>query len=441
MNKGKSVSFMLLLGVMLITVSGVFFKGVEYEMPMDDKVSGEVTSLSGPPVEVRNAELHIAAAMHEEEFEVLKKKHQAYADTRPQHVYTLERLEPSTASIELRERARTGLVPDVLLLQNTALIEFAARGYLVRTENQTIIDDRPEPVSTAVDAQVQWNGSSWGIPMDIDPYVLVYRSDIVVGSNERDTPATYGEWASVLVERRERVEQPEGGEWILLTKQDPAMLAAIGVPILRQVRSAVEVDAEADAELLADLQEQQLISGDSLPVRLVSESHEQVLEQIVDGEALLAVVPLSALQRMNGHAGLHVHVLPESQDGWSGTWQPGRSFAVASKTAYEREAFEWIQEINDASFQLSVMEQGGGVPVASSASALYNSVSPVSPSIISAAMKQLEPYHSSPSFHQQLTAVIRELELLHGSENTELDALADAVEAIQRSFTLSESET
>lgn len=435
MFKGKSVWFTLLIGVMLVTVSGVFFKGTESSRPLDNPAGGGVPSLSGPPVETRSAELHIVAAMKEDEFKQLEMKHAAHADSRPHHVYTLERIEPSTAAIEIRDRARTGMVPDIMLLPNTAITEFAATGYLAKAEDSMLGQFESSHITTAIAAQVRWNGSAWGIPVDIDPYVLVYHADSNLGSGEWPVAATYAEVAAWLKERHAGTIQAEAVEWVF-TKQDASLFAAIGAEAFRQ--EGMPTDMPSGSELPEELQAEGIWKqgdGGSISLRLTADSYEAVLEQIAEGRALLAPVPLSALQQFAGASLLKAAVLPESRDGWSGSWQPGRSFAVSSKTMYQREAFEWIQAINDASFQLDVMRQGGGIPVSSSVSSLYSIVSQVSPSLLSAALNRMEAYSSAPSYYEQLIAVIRELELLHESGNIDRSGLSEAIEAIQRSFT------
>ncbi|GIQ67981.1 hypothetical protein DUZ99_05210 [Xylanibacillus composti] len=427
MYKGKSVWFTLLIGMILITVSGVFFKGTEYSRPQDGPAGSGPPSISGPPAETRSAALHIAVAMQEAEFEALQKKHAAYAESRPHHTYTLERLEPSAASMEIRERTRTGDIPDIVLLPNTAIIEFAATGYLAKVKEQSPGDGDSSHVSRAVDAQVEWNGIAWGMPVDIDPYLFVYRAD----EGEWPEGAAYADVAEWLEARRASHDSPAGGEWLLL-RRDPMLLTALGTQLFQLSRPADSLQEEAEAW------EWKLGGGQSLPVRLTAAPYASVLSQVADGQAMVAAAPLSALHQFDGSASLRAAVLPQSEDGWSGAWQPGRSFAVSSKSEYEREAFEWVNAVNDASLQLAIMEQGGGAPVSNSASPLYSGASPVPASVISAALQRLEAYRSAPSFYHQQTAVIRELELLHDSDRPDASSLAEAIETMQRSFTQDE---
>lgn len=79
--------------------------------------------------------------------------------------------------------------PDVLLIDSHWIKPLALEGQLLPIEaSQAVTPDSQLPGGLL--EPMQWNGYQWGIPFDIDPYVLAWKP----GDTEGDLPATRKGW-------------------------------------------------------------------------------------------------------------------------------------------------------------------------------------------------------------------------------------------------------
>lgn len=97
-------------------------------------------------------------------------------------------------SIESNEEAFIGQMnlgegPDVLLVDSEWIKSLAVKGYLLPIDaSQAVVPD--SQLLGGLLPPVQWNGYQWGIPFDMDPYVLVWRPE----GDQSELPSNRKAW-------------------------------------------------------------------------------------------------------------------------------------------------------------------------------------------------------------------------------------------------------
>lgn len=83
------------------------------------------------------------------------------------------------------------------MLDGHSIYDLATRGYLLPVDiYQSVPGSTPLPMLIP---QMQWNGYNWGVPLDIDPYVLVYSPERLAGMGVAEVPGSLEQWNELLV--------------------------------------------------------------------------------------------------------------------------------------------------------------------------------------------------------------------------------------------------
>lgn len=87
---------------------------------------------------------------------------------------------PGSFLIQMALQFATGQAPDVVMLNGTFLGELAAGGYVIPLEDRLAGWDGWPQVPEAFRESLSWNGSVWGLPLQMDSHFIYYRRDLFV---------------------------------------------------------------------------------------------------------------------------------------------------------------------------------------------------------------------------------------------------------------------
>lgn len=335
------------------------------------------------PVELATpARLSVAVAMEEDAFKVLAEQNLEFRARHRDITVTLTRVDPDNAYRYFMRASEMEEAADVMLLSSDWVSEFAASGYLLPVEAAFIGKAEAEQFDALI-APVKWNDYKWGVPLDFDPYVLVWNETLLeqwLGSGV-SLPLTVEQWGTVASRSAETfgspvisAEQPDTDDnqpasgptsWLTIDPNDPyALLSWLESAAGTRTDTLWTDGGESwSATPLGNALE--LFDAYRTGVRYASAA-ATVQDQLFDGETLVAAVPYSvAMSLMEGDISYPSVKLKLDHASWKlpFVWPRGTSYVMSSRTAVEEAAMTWISEMTDASIQSANEDRLHRLPV------------------------------------------------------------------------------
>ncbi|MFD2612783.1 extracellular solute-binding protein [Paenibacillus gansuensis] len=333
-RKGMILSMMLLLSMILLTEC-------HDQTNLQKSPVSRVKQATIPPSEDLSDQqakkvLTIAVSLPPKAFSRLQTISGDYAMSRPQIEIRLVNLNRNKAGAELWEKAELGEAPDLMLLDNLDLLAFAASAHLKPVDSLLSNIPSSEGLDRSIE-QVKWNGYLWGIPWDVDPYVLVWNRSSFLASGLHPEQFS-GKWRSA----NEAVLRKNGLERMFVPYDDPyavlSFMSAMDIPWREDGQWALTPEeTEWDGTIEKVLRDGWGISG------------EDAWIQLAKGDPAIAIMPLSEYLEHAGE-GLDFSVLSNQGNPSAGSWMKGQSFAVSTLSEQEEEAGRWIAAVADRFF-------------------------------------------------------------------------------------------
>jgi maltose-binding protein MalE len=365
----------------LLFSSLVLLKTMDTSPPVHNNppnvTSAVVASLSGE-TSPNTKEIKVSVSMGESEFAVLQQLKTQYEVLHFGTSIQLENVPREEAYTRWKKQAQLGDAPDIMLLDNGWVNEFAALGYLYpvdeffTTEQQLLQFD---PMLT----QNKWNGYIWGIPKEIDPYVLVYNKNRIGEWEPKRPPQTADE---LLVFHKAGTRLKEGKLGLVLPAKDPlafftflwlnggvthdperARSIALNQVVNKRILEAFFTKASDAIEGKTDVKQNE--SAANKPGSPRMESAYWSLNPWTDLRTGRAAMTLASYSdyRLNNHPDLGWAKLPALKDrASSGGGLKGRSFVLSSRTQLAKEAYDWIREMTGLDAEVKYWNAGGGSP-------------------------------------------------------------------------------
>lgn len=343
-------------------------------------------------------ELKVAVSVPSGQYDALTELTKRYQTTHPNVKVSLTNLPIEEAYARLKSEVGLGSEYDVVLMDNEWVYEYATAG-LISPVNEEIITDLDRRLPDSVQSILQWNSLLWAVPMDMDPYVLVYHR-AVLEQLELDSASSFEElWALHATvsasptmadaeeteapgaeERDESFEMPSYG--LYFDASDPyalaAILAARGVPLAAESR-VLSIDSPETLEAAKDIfqRNQALLDKSGAQGELVwdpsglypaDEGAFDAWEWLREGRLAMRVASLSEYSQERRGQDLQVRLLPSALEGNAASlWSRGRSWVVLSRTKLADQAYGWIEAMTKDESQLSWSEAAGTLPTSESA--------------------------------------------------------------------------
>lgn len=260
---------------------------------------------------------------------------------------------------ELKRQLEIGESPDVLLLDNTWVRNFAVDGYLMPAENYYSGALTGEVLSASL-AQNEWNGYLWGVPFDVDPYVWVYNSSRFKSDTGMELPVIPNDWSQLLEKHTSYGEQLPG-ELLALDFTDPYALMSL----IWQLGGHVEQDGNASLFDKHENLESALQRLDKLRPYLVnmnkSSGSGDIWAKVNQGDIAAALVRFSEASK--NYSSLMEIVFAGSDEMTGTMWIAGRSYVVSARTDNKDAAGMWITEMTTQIKQRQWIEMTDHLPV------------------------------------------------------------------------------
>lgn len=165
--------------------------------------------------------LKVTVAMQPAEYSALQKKSAEYVLNHEDTHVDLNNVIDGYA--ELKKANEMGDGPDLMLLDNLWVNEFASLGFLRPMDEFFTGEQQSHGILTLMN-QVKWNGYLWAIPKDVDPYILVWNKKAAADNKWNHAPETVEE----LLAWNKAFMHPELGKYgIYFDTFDPYALLSL----------------------------------------------------------------------------------------------------------------------------------------------------------------------------------------------------------------------
>ncbi|RKP55251.1 extracellular solute-binding protein [Cohnella endophytica] len=322
----------------------------------------EETHATVEPADIREISyLKIEVAMDPAEFNEIKNENARFVQANPDITVELTRVDPGQAYSEYKQSSEMKDSMDIMLLNNEWVKEFASSGYLLPADAAFVGKALAEQFD-ALTAPLKWNGYLWGVPLDMDPYVLVWNMKLLREWLGEDVvlPLTVEQW-SVAAEKSEQSAVP--ASWLAIDGSEPfALLAwlenAGGHRSDELLEKAGKPWEGAPFELPLSLLERHRASIRSVET-------DEAFGLMKEGTTLVAVVPYSTAADELADSRSGIDSLELDHQSWRlpWIWPRGRSFVISADSDNEEAAYRWIAGMTGEQAQLDRLEQRNRLPV------------------------------------------------------------------------------
>lgn len=389
------------------------------------EASGLVQPADDPAL-LEPVELSAVVFMAPEEFRLLQQWNEQYERAHPGRTVKLTNIAKSQAFQYFIEQAEAGASPDVLLLDNTWVGHFAARGLLAHAAAEAAVGEG-RPALSQLEKMLTWNGYVWAVPRSVDPYVAVLNRPLLEQAGLETLPGDAEGWRAVHGELAEQGTDAGIG----IDPHDPGALIsavwALGGEWVTGESGMIRVAPESGRALEA------LLGASSgappaAPILRATGTEEGGKWQGFAEDRWLAVVVRFSDWLLNG-SGKGIVAASLFEEGAEGLWAEGTSFAVSSSSAHAAEAFEWISAMTEPDRLAALVPVTGALPPYPSAlEAAEVRALPQWENAVEAAQSHRVP-GAGPRLPEQLHVIRREMAALLLAETATLAEWNERLEA------------
>ncbi|GGA20694.1 ABC transporter substrate-binding protein [Paenibacillus physcomitrellae] len=353
-RKNHWVLFAILL-LALISLS----PGEDRAYVQDDE-TGFLESPPLPNQEVEEAPGHIRVAvqMEPEAFKLLQDRNRIFMEGHHVSVDLVNEYGKNTYDIFQKDLALHD-APDVLLVDNAWVREFAVNGYLLPVDSYFTGTAAGNSLSR-LQSFSEWNGYIWAVPKDMDPYVLVYNPDILNGLGFEGLPAAPEDWGKLYKAVQDHKDKGDKPLKLLAADFDDAQSV---VTLLHRFGANLSLKAGGKNAVLSEEDQSAIHLLESVRSGLSDlkeGSAAEGLQQVAKGAAAMALVPYSEFVT---HPGLGLHAeTPAGTGAASRMTLFGHSFVVTAETLDTETAGRWITAMTEAAEQKIWYEKAGELP-------------------------------------------------------------------------------
>ncbi|NQX44529.1 extracellular solute-binding protein [Paenibacillus tritici] len=296
---------------------------------------------SGEAGEIQS--LNIRVSLSREEFSVLERISKNYTLSSGVNVM-LKNVDSEDGAAQVREELTVGASPDIVMLDGHSIYDLATRGYLLPVDiYQSVPGSTP---LTMLIPQMQWNGYNWGVPLDIDPYVLVYSPERLAKLGLAQAPTNLEQWNELLA--RLKGEAEKNRYLLAMDTRNPYGYAAV----LQSMGSGL---------LSAGLAQAQWTEGARSYFYLTSRYNQKIWEMLQDGQLAVAAVPLSEWKK-HGNTALAVQVPQEQEGAHRYEVINSRFFALPAQSGSPEAAVKWLAYVTSSTAQLEWLKNTDRLP-------------------------------------------------------------------------------
>jgi maltose-binding protein MalE len=310
--------------------------------------------------------LKVAVAMQPDEFATLRKQSLAY--TASHQDIKVELTNVKDAYTSLKKANQFGDAPDLMLLDNHWVNEFAALGFL-HPMDEFFTGEQQSQGITALMNQVKWNGYLWAIPKDVDPYIFVWNRNTALENKWQHAPESIDEW---LLWNRTMMHPEEGKYGVYFDPLDSyaflSLISALGGGDMSVGNPLIKINEPTNLKNIESffVPQEETWNGAFLkknyPPKSPSWDPWKLLQQ---GKMAAMVTTVSEFKR-HGNSNIDLAALSikaaDSGDTRNLGLLKGRSYAISSRSKNEVLAINWIKEMTSLGTDLIVWDEAKLLP-------------------------------------------------------------------------------
>ncbi|WP_018753275.1 extracellular solute-binding protein [Paenibacillus sanguinis] len=306
-------------------------------------------------------QIRVAVQMDEPDFRRLDEMNRQFMDNYAVEVELINVSSTETYETYQRRLMKLGESPDVLLMDNTSVRQFAADGYLLPTEGYYAGSLSGEVLGLSL-LPNEWNGYVWGVPLDIDPYVFVYDAAQLKSFDLEHAPISEADWTTLLAAYQKKGNADSS--LLGLDFQDPyaamTLLWQLGGGAASEHTTFPFV---ADEKVSLLVQQLELLRPGLVDLNGEPSLGRDAWQPLLAGKLPIILTRASEISKhVAGPASISIW-LPDIQPKMRTSWISGRSYVVSSQTEHPEAAGMWISEMTSALNQLRWYESTGHLPV------------------------------------------------------------------------------
>ncbi|MEC0243008.1 extracellular solute-binding protein [Paenibacillus dokdonensis] len=245
-----------------------------------------------------------------------------------------------TAALEVGEG------PDVMLVNSPWIRSLASSGYILPAESYQSSTTGSDVISPILQ-MLEWNGYQWGIPLDMDPYVLVWQAHALQTIGIPEIPQAGKEWKDLLVKQENRKDK----KLIALPAGDAYAFAALMGVMGTDPGNPTNEGLESLSKLRPGIQ--------FIETGKMQEAWTSLKDE---GLVMIAMSASSAAKERKGNGMLELR-LPEQLYADNPFLLRGRSYAVSAQVQHPQNAADWIAYMTSDKSQRLWSDTTGYLPV------------------------------------------------------------------------------
>ncbi|RAU99188.1 extracellular solute-binding protein [Paenibacillus sp. YN15] len=308
--------------------------------------------------------IKVAVAMESREYDLFSRMAKRFSDMHEGIDIQIENVARPEAYEKWKKAAQLGEAPDLMLLDNDWVQEFAALGFLQPVGEFFSTDQQNARIAKLMN-QVKWNGYIWGVPKDVDPYILVWNKKTASDNKLSRAPETGDE----LLAWNKQLMKPEDGRYgVYLDPQDPYAFIAAASSLTSGWLGKEEVwtnDAEAQKRLESFLAPQEETwTGKAFPKNYPLPSAAwSPWELLAKGQIAAMITTVSEYKHRAADTNLGMASIPVLIGNDQKTvWLKGRSFAVSSRSPHTKLLMDWIKELTTPESEIEFWSEAQMLP-------------------------------------------------------------------------------
>jgi len=164
----------LLLGTLIVSLRGISYTPANQQLTEDPLSKADPLEISGSRDTIS---LRVVVSLSDEAYRTLQALNRMFLRENTDMTVRLSNMEADALDEYLQRAFRLGEVSDIIMLDNELVKQYAAHARLQPTDDYytSVTESEFLPIITE---QLKWNGYLWGIPFQIEPYILAYNEAV-----------------------------------------------------------------------------------------------------------------------------------------------------------------------------------------------------------------------------------------------------------------------
>nr|WP_237391893.1 extracellular solute-binding protein [Paenibacillus dendrobii] len=226
---------------------------------------------------------------------------------------------------QLTAALEVGDGPDVMLVNSPWIRSLASSGYILPAESYQNSTNGSDVISPIIQL-LEWNGYQWGIPLDMDPYVLVWQAHALQTLGISDIPQAGKGWKDLLAKQEGRKDK----KLIAIPAGDAFAFAALMGIVGTNPVSPTDESLEYLSKLRMGIQ------------FIEPGGTREAWTSLRNDDLVMMAMPASAARKETNTNGTLELRLPEQLYAENPFLLRGRSYAVSAQAQQPETAAEWI---------------------------------------------------------------------------------------------------